>query len=227
MACRARARSGPSVARLRTAPRSWRRPGATRRRSSANHRRRLAWSATGGGYQGAYRPCPARPGPVLVRASRGRARPFGGRNRLSGGPTGRSARRTSPDEMGWRPRTARSSVVLPAPFMPIRPVSSPAASEKDTSRRTSRPDKETVNPSTRRVGSRSLAVSGAPPSVRSTAARADIRGSPSRALWSRPAGARRPRPASRTGSRTLGPALSHRRLPQARLPSWRRRGRWR
>ena len=40
----------------------------------------------------------------------------------------------------------RSSVVLPTPFDPIRPVNSPSRISKETSSRTRRPEKETPTP---------------------------------------------------------------------------------
>ena len=59
-----------------------------------------------------------------------------------------------------RPRITRNSVVLPAPFEPIRPVNSPARIEKLTSSSTVRPPSRTVTPSTRSA-SRGSAAAGA------------------------------------------------------------------
>ena len=56
---------------------------------------------------------------------------------------------TLPDEGGMVPLTTLKHVVLPAPFGPIRPTSSPRPTENDTLRKAARPPKFRHNPSTR------------------------------------------------------------------------------
>ena len=87
---------------------------------------------------------------------------------------------TSPDEIGRRPRIARSRVVLPAPFSPIRPVSDPAATENETPGGPLVPTRRRANLDIQR--GISLAGRFWCPLRQTADARADIRALPSRSL---------------------------------------------
>ena len=125
-------------------------------------------------------------------ACRGRAGTSAGRSRARclpcGGPRGaRRAARLAlagalpptmicPESAGCRPRMTRSSVVLPAPLAPIRPVNSPARMSKSTPFKISRPPRLTYRSRTARTRSSARSSPG-PPGARRSGAAAGTAGS--------------------------------------------------
>src|SRR5262249_4346907 len=76
-----------------------------------------------------------------VRAMPRRARLYGASELIS-----RASRRIAPELGLSKPHTALKSVVLPAPFGPIRPVTMPASAATSTSSSATCPPKRTVTP---------------------------------------------------------------------------------
>ena len=143
-----RGRSGPAAARRPTASRPGRRRTAARRRRRASPRPRPGAWRTG---RGIPKRCPSRPRPTRSRARigmSGSSSTFCGTypiDRLRH-PRCRPPIRTRPAPGAWSPRITRSSVVLPAPFEPISPVNSPAATVKVTRSRICRPAERDAHP---------------------------------------------------------------------------------
>ena len=67
-----------------------------------------------------------------------------------------------PEDAGWTPATILSSVLLPAPFAPTRPTTSPAGSSKPTSCSASKPPKLLPMPEKDRTAEVTTAASGNP-----------------------------------------------------------------
>ncbi len=94
-------------------------------------------------------------------------------------PSSRSPRqRSTPSSGSMKPQTTLNSVVLPAPFGPMTPSTSPGSTNSDTESSAVRPPKRTVTPSTsKRPGPRPVPSTAVPP-VRVDVARDVPSGSP-------------------------------------------------
>ena len=151
-----RARSGPAAARLPRAGRRGRRRKPARRRPRASRRPARAGAAKEAACRNGRRRAREPPGPAPARARPGRARCSGGHSRWTGCAAGADwpAKSTLPAEGASSPRITLNMVVLPAPFDPMRPVSSPACRLKPTSWRISRPDSQSDTPSSESTSSR-------------------------------------------------------------------------